>query len=101
MSKVIKAFPFPTSTDFSIDMPDDSDILDIQNERGRPVIYALVDEDAKDVPRHFQVFIVDEQFNLERYNYTYLKTLRIEPPEEGLPTITIHIFETYNLKPSE
>jgi len=104
--KIIWKFQFPESSNAIIDMPENAEILDIQVQNERPVIWALVDPLAPKVQRNFVIFLTEEDIEINRYNYTYLKTLQFMKAIDGThgirgwcPSIVIHIFEKYNLEP--
>ena len=53
--KIFK-YPVDPSGDFIVDMPAGAKVLSVQVQNGSPQMWAMVNEDAKLVQRHFGVF---------------------------------------------
>ena len=51
--KTIYKYPVKVDDEQIIQMPDDSEILSIQYQYGRPYIWAMVDTDKPSIPRKF------------------------------------------------
>jgi hypothetical protein len=56
MNKTIWKFPVKITDDTFLSMPKDAEILSFQLQSGIPCMWALVDEDAEKIERHFEMF---------------------------------------------
>lgn len=73
--------------DFSINVPKDSIILDIQYHSFKLVLWAIIEQENELIERHFKIFGTGQNIN---YSYGLLHIATVQDPNNNL---VWHIFE--------
>jgi len=75
----IYKYPIPVQERFTLDLPDDSHILTVQVQDGRPMAWAWVDPNAKVYPRHFAIIGTGQDIPEDVINASYVGTFQMPP----------------------
>lgn len=84
--KIFK-YPFEVKDNFTIEMPEDADILTVQNQREVGTMWVLCNPDTKKVKRQFMVVGTGHDFNPEK-SFEYIGTY-----QEKAGALVWHLFE--------
>jgi len=74
--KAIYKYPIKVTTSFDLQMQDGAEILRVDVQRGRPMLWAKVDESREIVTRRFRVLLTGETFEESEVN-GYLGTFEL------------------------
>lgn len=89
MKKLLCRFPFDTTDNFTLKMPEGAEILSVQTQDEQPCLWALVDPNAKKENRMFCVYGVGREVNMDD-TLEFIGTYQLQ----GISgTLVFHIFE--------
>lgn len=92
MSKTIWKFPIEITDDIILSMPKDAEIISLQVQDGKPVMWAMVDPEEEKVERHFEMFgtghPIETGFGINR---KFIGTIQVVV---GV-WLAFHVFERY------
>lgn len=89
--KKFKIFKYELSfSDKFVTMPENSEIMDIQIQDGKPVMWAMVNSDTKDIVVKITSLFTGDEIQLDNSRNEYLATIQ----HEGL---VYHFFMNYEV----
>jgi hypothetical protein len=87
MLKVYK-YEVPLADDFAIEMPMGAQILSFQVQNGGPVLWALVDPDARHMKRHFRLAGTGHKIDQAPADLRFIGTVQLQGG-----ALVFHLFE--------
>lgn len=87
MLKVYK-YPVETKRLFKINMPQGARVLKVENQRGIPCLWALVNPDAVLFPRYFLLAATGQDIEYDAEDLEFISTFQVDGG-----TFIFHIFE--------
>ncbi len=82
-------YPVSLTDDVVVEMPESAEVLGVQVQQGKAVMWALVDPDASAIARRFRLVGTGHPINgQERYQLRYVGTFQLA---EG--SLVFHLFE--------
>lgn len=81
-------YEVPLTDDFAIDMPCGARILSVQVQNGEPVLWALVDPEARELRRHFRLAGTGHMIDQAPADLLFIGTMQLRGG-----ALVFHLFE--------